>query len=89
MEHIQLRGNFVSLAPLTLGHLSDLEADFEPKLFEYYPKPYFTAREFVEENLDMQKSGTFLPFAIVHEASGRAIGCTEFSGIDKKIGDLK
>lgn len=31
----------------------------------------------------MQKSGTFLPFAIVHQATGKAIGCTEFSGIDK------
>ncbi|HWU43648.1 MAG TPA: GNAT family protein [Bdellovibrio sp.] len=72
------------MEPLTLEHLPDLEADFEPQLFDYYPKPYSTAREFVEENLEVQKSGTFLPFAIIHKLSGRAIGCTEFSGIDEK-----
>jgi len=62
MKHISLYGEFVRLEPLTLNHMPDLEIDFEPKLFDYYPKPYSTAREFVEENLDMQKSGTFLPY---------------------------
>jgi RimJ/RimL family protein N-acetyltransferase len=84
MKHVKLEGDFVRLEPLTLDHLSGLEKDFEPKLFDYYPKPYSTAREFVEENLEMQKSGTFLPFAIIHKESGQAIGCTEFSGIDEK-----
>lgn len=81
MKHIAFEGEFVRIEPLTIDHLPDLEADFEPKLFDYYPKPYSTAREFVEENLEMQKSGIFLPFAIVDQASGRAIGCT---GIDEK-----
>ncbi len=84
MKHIALIGEFVRLDPLTMDHLPDLEVDFEPKLFDYYPKPYSTAREFVEENLEVQKSGTFLPFTIVHQATGRVIGCTEFSGIDEK-----
>jgi hypothetical protein len=77
MNPISLEGEFVRLEPLTLAHLPDLEIDFEPKLFDYYPKPYATAREFVEENLQMQKTGTFLPFAIIRK--DRAIGCTEFS----------
>lgn len=84
MRHVSLEGEFVRLEPLTIGHLPDLEENFEPKLFDYYPKPYSTAREFVEENLEMQKSGTFLPFAIVDKATGQAIGCTEFSGVDEK-----
>lgn len=84
MKHIAFEGEFVRIEPLTNDHLPDLEAAFEPKLFDYYPKPYSTAREFVEENLEMQKSGAFLPFAIVDKSSGRAIGCTEFSGIDEK-----
>lgn len=84
MKHVSLNGEFVRLEPLTLDHLPDLEMDFEPKLFDYYPKPYSTAREFVEENLEMQKKGNFLPFAIIHQLSDRAIGCTEFSGIDEK-----
>jgi RimJ/RimL family protein N-acetyltransferase len=81
MNATALEGDFVRLEPLTREHLPDLEEDFEPRLFDYYPKPYATAREFVEE---MQKSGTFLPFAIVDKASNRAIGCTELSGIDEK-----
>ena len=85
MNHVTLDGQFIRLDPLTADHLPDLEDEFEPKLFDYYPKPYSTAREFVEENLDMQKSGsTFLPFAIVHKPSGRAIGCPEESHYDDK-----
>lgn len=84
MIHEALEGAFVRLELLTVKHLPDLEENFEPRLFNYFPKPYSTAREFVEENLEMQKGGTFLPFAIIHKQSGRAIGCTEFSGIDEK-----
>ncbi len=84
MIHVILEGEFVRLEPLTIEHLPDLAQDFEPTLFDYYPKPYPNAREFVEENLEMQKQGTFLPFAIIHQATGRAIGCTELSGIDEK-----
>jgi RimJ/RimL family protein N-acetyltransferase len=84
MKHKTLEGEHVRLEPLTIEHLVDLEKNFEPKLFDYYPKPYSTAKEFVEENLEMQKSGTFLPFAIIHKGTSQAIGCTEFSGIDEK-----
>jgi RimJ/RimL family protein N-acetyltransferase len=84
MKQTTLEGEYVRLEPLTIKHLIDLEKDFEPKLFDYYPKPYSTAKEFVEENLEMQKSGTFLPFTIILQSTGQAIGCTEFSGIDER-----
>ncbi len=84
MQNQTLEGKFIRLEPLTADHLKDLEADFDPSLFDYYPKSYPTAREFVEENLEMLKSGTFLPYAIVLQSTGEAIGCTEFSGIDEK-----
>lgn len=79
-----LSGQFIHLAPLAPEHLPDLEKDFEPRLFDYYPKPYATAREFVEENFETQKAGNFLPFAILLASSGESIGCTEFSSIDLK-----
>ncbi|MFN7904223.1 MAG: GNAT family N-acetyltransferase [Pseudobdellovibrionaceae bacterium] len=84
MKQTTLEGEYVRLEPHTIKHLIDLEKDFEPKLFDYYPKPYSTAKEFVEENLEMQKSGTFLPFTIILQSTGQAIGCTEFSGIDER-----
>lgn len=79
-----MKGEFISLSPLTYEHLPDLERDFDPNLFKYYPKPYSTARKFVEENFELQKSGNFFPFAIIHLETNKAIGCTEFSGFDRK-----
>lgn len=84
MNSVTLDGEYVRLVPLTLDHLTDLESEFAPSLFAYYPKPYSTAQEFVDENLEMQKQGRFLPFAIILKSTQRAIGCTEFSGIDEK-----
>lgn len=49
-----------------------------PRRFDYYPKPYANARDFVEENLAMQEQGNYLPYAIVLLTSGEAIGCTVF-----------
>lgn len=77
-------GEYVRLEPLALDHLQELEAHFDPSLFAFYPKPYSTARDFVEENLEMQKGGAFVPFAIIRKETGKAIGCVEFSGIDIK-----
>ncbi len=61
VNNIFLDGLKIRFEALALGHLSDLEIDVEPKLFSYYPKPYSTAREFVGENLELQRIGTFLP----------------------------
>jgi N-acetyltransferase len=79
-----LKGDFVTLEPLSLQHLVDLEQEFDPSLFDYYPKPYATAREFVEENLQMQLRGDYFPFVILNNSNGEAIGCTEFSNVDMK-----
>lgn len=83
LKPVKLTGQFIHLEPLAPSHLPDLEKDFEPALFTYYPKPYSNARTFVEENFEAQKSATFLPFAIVLAATGEAIGCAEFSSIDR------
>ena len=84
MSPIVLQGSIVRLEVLSLEHLKDLAEDFDPMLFDFYPKPYATAREFVEENLEMAKQGNYIPFVIIHQKSGKAIGCTEFSSIDEK-----
>ena len=79
-----LEGEFVRLEALTLDHLADLEQDFDPSLFAFYPKPYGSAREFVQENLQMIQLGNYWPFAIIHREPTEAIGCVEFSGVDAK-----
>jgi N-acetyltransferase len=82
--NIKLTGQTVTLENLKPSHLVDLEKDFDPNLFEYYPKPYSTAKDFVDENLEMEKHGNYIPFAIILNATGEAIGCSEYSAIDKR-----
>ncbi len=81
---LKLTGEFVTLERLSLLHLDDLEKDFDPRLFDYYPKPYTTAEEFVTENLEMGKQDNYFPFAIIQNKTGEVIGCSEFSAIDKQ-----
>lgn len=84
MKDIKIVGNFVSLESLHSSHLSDLEECFSETLFNHYPRPYFSAREFVEENFALQTKGEIIPFAIIHRSLKKAIGCTEFLNIDSK-----
>ena len=85
----QFVGQFVKLEPLSLQHLSDLEKDFDPSLFSFAPKPNATVRQFIEENLELQKKGNFFPYAIILNSTGEAIGCTEISSIDEKNRKLR
>jgi len=82
--NISLEGRFVRIERLKIEHLADLEKQFDPTLFDYYPMPYATAQEFVEENLEMEGQASYVPFVIKLASSGEAIGCTEFSAIDLK-----
>ena len=80
---MNLIGKNIRLEILKIDHLRVLENDFDPTIFKFYPKPYATASEFVSENLEMAKQDSYLPFAIVLSSTGEAIGCSEFSSIDR------
>lgn len=79
-----LFGTCVQIERLDQRHLPDLEKHFENDLFQFYPRTdYRQAKEFCEENWECEQSGNFEAFAIIDLTSRAAIGCVEYSGIDK------
>lgn len=78
-----LSGTFVRLEPSDAEHLLGLERNFDPILFQFYPRTdYQNAHEFCDENLECERKGDFEPYAIIDQKSYEAIGCVEFSSID-------
>lgn len=79
-----LAGSMVALEPLARGHLADLEACCEEGFYAHMPGGPFGPCGFEGwfERLDAgRRAGTLVPFALVHRASGRAIGVTSLSDI--------
>ena len=87
IEPITLIGKFVRLEPLSEAHVPDLaKVGLEPEIWRFmrYGKVETEAHlgAWVRELLDLQAQGTDLPFAVIHQASGNAIGCTRYLHID-------
>jgi N-acetyltransferase len=84
-QPITLRGQHVTLEPLHLGHVPSLTAvGLDPELWRLQPasiKNEADVRDYVQRALHGQAEGTQLPFAIVDNASGTAIGSTRFMDI--------
>jgi RimJ/RimL family protein N-acetyltransferase len=86
LEPVTLRGNHVTAAPLAAAHASDLiEAVKDGELWKLWyttiPAPDKMAAE-IERRLGLQKAGTWLPFAIIDNASGKAVGMTNYLNIE-------
>jgi RimJ/RimL family protein N-acetyltransferase len=86
LEPVTLEGRFVRLEPLSLEHHASLsEVGLDEELWRWSPVPVRThaeMRAYIEEALEGQARGTFLPFATIEKSSGRAIGSTRFGNID-------
>ena len=83
---VTLAGGLVRLEPLAVGHVPDLlAAGQDESIWRYMLYGAVTSEErmawFVEELLRRQARGTDLPFAVVLQATGRAIGCTRYMEI--------
>jgi len=84
---VTLEGEFVRLEPLALAHHEGLAAAFDPTLLQWFTAPPTTAAElkgFIKTALDEQKQGLSLPFTTIDRASGRAVGSTRFTNIDRR-----
>jgi N-acetyltransferase len=83
-QPVTLTGRTVRLEPLTLGHLGDLfEAggrDEEVWRWQGGPAPADEAQ--LAERLRSVLDGEFVPFAVIHLESGRAIGWTTFMDVE-------
>jgi RimJ/RimL family protein N-acetyltransferase len=87
VEPVVLEGQHVRLEPLRIGHLDALCAcGLDEELWRWIPTPVRTREEmraYIEKALGEREAGVALPFATIHRALGRAIGCTRYGSIDR------
>ncbi len=81
-----LRGPLVTLAPLDLCHREEfIEAVKDGELFKLWytavPSPE-TMHLQIERRLSEQAAGATLPFAILDNATGKAVGMTNYLNVD-------
>jgi N-acetyltransferase len=85
-EPVTLRGQYVTLEPLSAGHHDGLVSAVEDgELWNLWytsvPRPEGMAAE-IERRLRLQEQGSMLPFTARDAASGRIIGMTTYMNID-------
>jgi N-acetyltransferase len=83
---VELRGPQVSLVPLNHGHANDLvEALYDGELWKLWytsiPSPDKLV-DFIDRRLAAQAKGTLLPFAVLDNATGKAVGTTNYLNVD-------
>jgi N-acetyltransferase len=86
IQRVTLTGRVVRLEPLSQAHTPDLAVvGQDDSIWTYIPYPPVHSeadmRAWVDDMLARQARGTDLPFAVIHLASGRAIGATRYMDI--------
>ena len=86
LEPVTLAGTHVTLAPLSIDHADELiEAVTDGELWTLWytnvPRPDKIAAE-IERRLSLQKIGSWLPFAVIENATGKAAGMTNYLNVD-------
>jgi len=86
LEPVTLRGEVASLVPLAHEHRADLaEAVSDGELWKLWYTTIPTAERMdaeIERRLGLQAKGTMLPFAVIENASGRAVGMTTYMNVE-------
>ena len=85
-QPVTLTGQHATLVPLVEGHHDDLvEATQDGELWRLWytaiPTPQGMAAE-IRRRLGLQDQGSMLPFAVIENASGKAVGMTTYMNID-------
>lgn len=85
IEPVSLRGEFVQLEPLQIGHIAGLQqaaADGELWRLWYTSVPAPEATQaYVDKALALQAAGQALPWAVL-DAKGAVVGSTRYGNID-------
>jgi RimJ/RimL family protein N-acetyltransferase len=86
---VTLRGETVTLEPLTAAHHDDLVAatrdgDLASLWYTTIPGPGEMAQE-IDRRLALLERGTMLPFAVVERAHGTAVGMTTYMNVDAAV----
>ena len=87
LEPVTLQGQHARLEPLNMGHAQDLsEAVQDGELWKLWytaiPTPVAMTSE-IQRRLDLQASGSMLPFAVIHRPDQRVAGMTTYMHIDR------
>ncbi len=87
IQPVTLAGQHVRLEPLSLHHHAQLcqiglDEDLLRWTESYKPTPE-SLREYIETALALQAQGIALPFAVISNAAGHAIGSTRYGNIDR------
>ncbi len=85
-QPVTLTGQYATLVPLVTEHHDDLvEAVLDGELWRLWytaiPTPQGVAAE-ITRRLGLQDQGAMLPFAVIENATGKAVGLTTYMNID-------
>ncbi len=84
---VALQGKHVRLEPMAMAHLAGLaEVGLDEDLWRWIPTPVRTPEEmaaYIDHALKEQERGISLPFALVDNTTGRAIGSTRYGNIER------
>lgn len=88
VEPVTLEGRHVRLEPLAERHAADLyEAAREPGIFDYMGYGPFASRQefdaYLAGAMAPTAAGSEVAFAVLHLASGKAIGSTRYMAIER------
>ncbi len=94
IETVTLTGKTVRLEPLSEAHVPSLaKVALDERIWRYMRYGRVDTveqlRDWVGEILELQAQGTDLPFAVIDQASGEAIGCTRYLNIDHQNRSLE
>jgi RimJ/RimL family protein N-acetyltransferase len=86
IQPVTLSGRHARLEPLSPDHESDLiEATRDGELWRHWytsvPAPEGVGAE-IDRRLGLREAGTMMPFAIIEQASGQAVGMTTYMNVD-------
>lgn len=83
---VTLKGRHATLKPLAQNHHDDLvEAVKDGELWNLWyttvPRPEAMQAE-IERRLELQRQGSMLPFTVIQNSTGRAVGMTTYMNVD-------
>ena len=85
-EPVTLRGSTATLVPLSPTYHDDLvvatrDGELWKLWYTFVPSPEKMSDE-IARRLGLQEKGSMLPFAVIENASGKAVGMTTYMNID-------
>ena len=86
LEPITLKGRFVTLVPLSFEHQEDLvtsvcDGNLWELWYTFIPTPDKMQLE-IERRLKLQQAGGMLPFTVIDNSTGKAVGMTTYMSVD-------